>query len=112
MPNIVQNSETSHNQSLCNEISAILGGGDMMHYRPPIRHFFLWGGRVPVSRGIYATASDIGSLQRISTYGTNRFACMCVLLLFMIIRKSFACSVNRLKISSSENRPSGTNRIQ
>ena len=30
--------------------------GGMMHYRPPIRHFF-WGGRIPpVPRGIYATA--------------------------------------------------------
>jgi len=30
--------------------------GDMT-YRPPIRHFFLGGGRVPpVPRGIYATA--------------------------------------------------------
>ena len=30
--------------------------GDMMHYRPPIRNFFLGGGRVPpVLRGIFAT---------------------------------------------------------
>jgi len=50
--NIVQNSETSHSQSLCNEISAIFGG--MMHYCPPIRHF---GGTCPpVTRRIYATA--------------------------------------------------------
>jgi len=40
MSKIVQNSETSHSQSLCNEISAIFFfGGDMMHYRPPTRHF-------------------------------------------------------------------------
>ena len=46
--NIVQNSVTSHSQSLCNEISAILGGHDALP--SPIRHIF-WGACPPVPAG-------------------------------------------------------------
>jgi len=41
MPKHCAEFRTNHSQSLSNEISAIFEG-DMMHYRPPIRHF-LWG---------------------------------------------------------------------